>query len=146
MSYDPAWWDVEREVFDATAPDRRIIELIPIPDVEWGAEESLYPVTTPAQVEVATRIGRYWKNETRYGSTPVIEVASPTRVTLLIKSTAGTMAPLAGGGVEMEQPRDHWVLTWVWLHPFERSGRSNEWWPALEKEFGDFGTLSVSLR
>ena len=34
---------------------------------------------------------------------------------------------------------DHWVLGWIWLHPFFRNrGYIKKHWPVLEKRFGNF--------
>lgn len=139
MGYPWEQWEEEREELDARAPGKRVIELLPIPDVDWGEWRPLYRVATPAQLEVATQIGRWWRAETFNDFPPQPTIASPTRVTLLIKATSvGTMAPLAGGAVEMHRGPDRWVLMWVWLFPFERSGHDRSWWTELETEFGDF--------
>lgn len=139
MGYPAEWWEAEREELDALAPGKRVMELLPIPDVEWGEWRPLYRVTTPAQVEVAERIGRWWRAETHNDFPPQPAVASTTRVTLLIKATqVTTMAPLAAGAVEMQRSSGPWVLMWVWLFPLERSSSDKSWWSALESQFGEF--------
>jgi hypothetical protein len=41
--------------------------------------------------------------------------------------------------ITTKQDGDHWILGWIWLHPFFRNrSKVKEHWPFLEKEFGDF--------
>jgi len=41
------------------------------------------------------------------------------------------------------QDGDHWVLGWIWFHPFFRNrGIIKKHWPALEKNFGNFSIKS----
>lgn len=134
---DDAAWERERDWLDEVSPGRRLLELIPVPDVGQGDRRTLFRVTTPAQLEVARRIGGWLRMETGNGFPPDPVTESRDRVTLLIRSTVLSVTPLAGGAADLQRWGDRWVLLWVWLFPLDRS-RGREWWEALEAEFGDF--------
>jgi hypothetical protein len=41
--------------------------------------------------------------------------------------------------ITTKQDGDHWILGWIWLHPFFRNrGNIKKHWPVLEKRFGNF--------
>ncbi len=50
-----------------------------------------------------------------------------------------TAIPLIAGALELQRVSDDWVLTWVWVHPWERGTvLSREVFDLLDETYGSF--------
>lgn len=129
-SFDEDLLPTDEEVTQETelVLDRDVIVYHRITDAAFGAEWMLYPVNSPERAEVAERIARYFYKETGHDFPPYSAGdESDSRPVYLVRSKrVATCVPIIAGAVGFEKVESEWVLTWVWLHPWERGGRLTE--------------------
>lgn len=132
--------------------EREVISYHRITDAEYGIAWMLYPVVSAERREVAAKIARYFHRETRFDFAPYTEGdENEDRVVYLVRSKRiTTMVPIIAGAVEFQKVGDKWVLTWIWLHPWERSTRlATAVFDLLDSAFGAFlieGPISGAMR
>lgn len=101
---------------------RDIISYHRITDAAWGSKWMLYPVNSAERRQVAESIGRYFHRETRFDFPPYTagDETKDNPVYLVRSKRLGTAVPLIAGAIGFKRVQDDWVLTWIWLHPWER--------------------------
>jgi hypothetical protein len=109
-----------------------------------GYSRRLVPVTTPERAEMAEQFARHFHDEAGFDGLQFragMESESNRHVYLLNSRAILRAVPVAVGAVEVKVARDGSpVLTWVWLHPFERSSTWKVWervWRELSELHGD---------
>jgi len=108
----------------ATQLRRDVIEYHALTDADYTSKWMVYPVNSPQRQAVAERIARYFHREAGFDHPPYSAGdETPDRPVYLVRSERlSTMVPLIAGAVAFRRVEDAWVLSWVWLHPWERSG------------------------
>jgi hypothetical protein len=95
--------------------------------------------STEALRDIVEQIGRQFKRELGYDFPP-FDPDDPDRDAVLINSWKFHATFLiAAGAAEFMRDDAGWIMTWIWLHPYERGGRLIEKaWPELEARYGEF--------
>jgi len=112
----------------------------------------LYPVNSPQRRQVAENIGRYFHRENRFDFAPYTagDENEARRVYLVRSKRLTTTVPIIAGAIALEKVEEKWVLTWVWLHPWERAtALVDAVFDVLDETYGMFyieGPVSGAMR
>jgi len=129
-----------RELEHFGDPPRFNIRMFPLLGMDSRSGPVILRADTSELRDVVTAIGMQFKRELRY-DVPPFDPDDPHTEAFVIASTRfeATFPIAAGAGGMDRDPSGAWVLTWVWLHPYERGGRLfGDAWRALEARYGDF--------
>ncbi|CAH0237548.1 hypothetical protein [Microbacterium foliorum] len=121
--------------------ERDVIHYHRISDTAYGISWMLYPVNSPQRREVAESLARYFHRETHLDFPPYTAGdENDDRLVYLVRSMRITTAvPIIAGAVGLQRASEEWVLTWIWLHPWERRTRLvDAVFDLLDAAFGDF--------
>lgn len=106
-----------------------------------GWARRLVPVTTSARAEMAEQFARHFHDERGFDGLEFragMESESNRHIYLLNSRAITRAVPVAVGAVEVKIAADGSpVLTWVWLHPFERGSVWRLAWKELIELHGD---------
>ncbi len=108
-----------------------------------GLDNDRSVATTHASTEalclIVEQIGRQFKRELGYDFPP-FDPGDPHNEAVLINSLKfHATFPIAAGAAGFMRDDEGWIMTWIWLHPYERGGRLIEKaWPELGARYGEF--------
>lgn len=121
--------------------ERDVITYHRVTDTAYGNTWNLFPVNSPQRRDVAEKIGRYFHRETHFDFAPYTAGdEDDNRVVYLVRTRRMlTAVPLIAGAVELQRVSEDWVLTWIWLHPWERgTALVREVFDLLDETYGSF--------
>lgn len=141
--FDEDQLPTEEEVTQETERilSRDVIAYHRVGDAAYGVKWMLYPVNSPQRAEVAEQIARYFHKETGFDFPPYMvgDEGEDNPVYLVRSKASTTCVPIIAGAVGFQKVRSDWVLTWIWLHPWERGGRLvDAVFKTLDEVHGDF--------
>lgn len=133
----------EEEVIEETEHflARDVIRYHGISDAVYGITWVLYPVNSPHRGAVAEEIARYFHRETAFDFPPYAagDEDDNFRVYLVRSMRLNTVFPIIAGAVGLQRTKAGWVLTWIWLHPWERRTKLvDSVFETLDATFGAF--------
>jgi len=140
----PTKFEAELIQLDTLSPDTREIRMELIPDIDdtaWEMNCDLIKAETPGQLELAARLSRYFSIETGHQYQYVDHSESRTSYYFVQPTWILVSAPLAAGCICLTKLNDAFVVSWIWIHPFERSKSRHalpQWWKKLSELHPDF--------
>jgi hypothetical protein len=121
--------------------DEKTIRYPIITDAEYTSAWMLYPVNTAQRQDVAETVAHYFRRETGFDFPPYSagDEGPESPVYLIRSAEILRMVPVIAGAIGMRQVAGHWVLRWVWVHPWERGGRlTHRTFDLLDELYPDF--------
>lgn len=124
--FDDANLPTTQEIREETEPflEREVISYHAITDADYTSKWMIYPVNSPERQQVAGHVARYFHKEAGFDMRPYSPGDESERrpVYLLRSVSLLTMVPLIAGAVGFRLVQGDWILTWIWIHPWERGG------------------------
>lgn len=142
-NFDKDQLPTEEEIAEETEVflNRDTISCHRITDAAYGVSWMLYPVNSPQRGEAAESIGRYFHRETHFDFPPysVGDEGEDHHVYLVRSKRISTCVPIVAGALGIQRVQDNWVLTWIWLHPWERgTNLVDAVFNTLDETYGSF--------
>lgn len=112
-----------------------------IADADYNIDWMLYPVNSAQRGEVAEIISHYFHRETQFDFRPYSagEENEDHPVYLVRSKRFTTCVPIIAGAFGLERVQGNWVLTWIWIHPWERGTRLvGAVFDTLDETYGSF--------
>lgn len=144
--------EIEGETAQVLEQD--IIRYHAVTDASYGIHESLFRVDSALRQDAAEHFGRCFHREIQHDFAPYRrgDESDDLHVLLLRSGRLLRTVPIAAGAVEMKRVRGLWVLTWIWIHPWDRGDRhptTKQAFDALDAAYGEFsilGPISEAMR
>jgi hypothetical protein len=123
--------------------ERDVIRYHAVSDAAYGSKETLFRVDSPLRQAAAVHFSRYYHRELQFDMPPYTQgdESEDLHVVLLRSHRLGTCVPIAAGAAGMLRVGDTWLLTWIWIHHWERGDRhhtTQRVFDALDAAYGQF--------